>query len=342
MRSFSQVLLTTPASGPEVARANLSARQAKAAGLMTSGTCGLPSTISSKSVVLQRFLENRLRRKTALLGSTLFKMTWKQRTTPSGRAIFALRASVPRISVSVSIGQLSGWVTASARDWKDTPGMATVRPDGRSRIDQLPRQAQLASWGTPLAQQANGSPEAFLERKRKSIAKGSRMGIALSDLNMQAQANLSGWPTTTQTDAIRHPAFDHRAKNVTLNHAAVLAHYPTPQARDYFPAHTPEYIAAKKRQGHGMANLNDVVQQVTGPARLTASGEWLIGYHAETESGGQLNPAHSRRLMGLPPVWDACAPTETPSSRRKQSSSAGLSASLSRLSTAVSRLLRHG
>ena len=34
---------------------------------------------------------------------------------------------------------------------------------------------------------------------------------------------------------------------------------PTPQARDHFPAHSPEYIAAKRGQGHGMANLNDFV-----------------------------------------------------------------------------------
>ncbi len=34
--------------------------------------------------------------------------------------------------------------------------------------------------------------------------------------------------------------------------------WPTPQARDGFPAHSPEYVAEKKAQGHGMANLNDV------------------------------------------------------------------------------------
>ena len=43
---------------------------------------------------------------------------------------------------------LAGWATASARDWKDSAGMATeaVNPDGSSRVrlDQLPRQAQLA------------------------------------------------------------------------------------------------------------------------------------------------------------------------------------------------------
>jgi hypothetical protein len=48
---------------------------------------------------------------------------------------------------------LSGWATASSRDWKDTPGMATTgtNPDGstRQRTDQLPRQAAQAI-GTPM------------------------------------------------------------------------------------------------------------------------------------------------------------------------------------------------
>lgn len=34
---------------------------------------------------------------------------------------------------------------------------------------------------------------------------------------------------------------------------------PTPQARDFMPAHNPEYIKAKRAQGHGMSNLNDFV-----------------------------------------------------------------------------------
>jgi hypothetical protein len=44
----------------------------------------------------------------------------------------------------------SARVTPSSRDWKDSPGMATERPDGRSRIDQLPRQ-MAATWVTPQA-----------------------------------------------------------------------------------------------------------------------------------------------------------------------------------------------
>ncbi len=129
--------------------------------------------------------------------------------------------------------------------------------------------AVLAGWGTPACQddnQSRMSPEA-------TAREWDRPGASQSNLAKQA---------------------------------AVLASWATPCARDHFPAHTPEYIAEKKAQGHGMANLNDQVQMV-GPARLTARGELLTGSCAEMESGGQLNPAHSRWLMGLPPEWDDCA-----------------------------------
>lgn len=103
---------TTRVSGQEVAHANLSARQAKEKGLMTSGTYGRHSSGLLKNAILASLLANRLQAQTASLGSTLYKLTWKVRTTPLQVPIFALRASVLRTSGSDCIG----WPTPTTQE----------------------------------------------------------------------------------------------------------------------------------------------------------------------------------------------------------------------------------
>lgn len=174
-------------SGPDPVRVNLSPRQAKAAGLMTSGTYGPLGSTSSHSASLQSSLENRLRQVTSTLGSNLYKMTWKPWDTGSGRSRSRLRASALRTSET----EHTGWQTATvgnAMGSQSFEGLSPTgkTPDGRKVAVSLNHVASMAGWATPVAQQANGTPEQFLERKRKSIAKGNSMGVTISDLQMQA------------------------------------------------------------------------------------------------------------------------------------------------------------
>ena len=150
---------TTDRCGQEAVLVSLSARQAKEKGLLTSGTYGPRSTISSASAALQSALVSRLQAKTASLGSSLYKLTWKVRTTPSGRLIHAVRASALRISDKDYTGlELTPWVTPAARDWRDVGDLSKsqYRKDGKERKDTIPRQAALAGWPTLNARDWKG------------------------------------------------------------------------------------------------------------------------------------------------------------------------------------------
>ena len=173
-------------------RANLSARQAKALGLLTSGTYGPRSTISSDSAALRSFLASRLQAKTDLLGSTLYKLTWKERVTPAGQSIPALRASVRRTSDS----DCTGWPTPQTSD--STGGGQAKRAMGESRHgSNLNDFAMLAGWPTPVANDDNKTPEAHLAMKKRM---GERDG---SGANRTAITSLS---VLAKYVELKHPA----------------------------------------------------------------------------------------------------------------------------------------
>ncbi len=140
----------TNQSGQEVARASLSARLVKALGLMTSGTYGQHYSTSSASDALSWYLANRLRE--SMPGSILYKLTWKQWTTPLGLSRFRLRASVPRISEIERIG----WPTPAASDHSGGESASIAlrkmsgdrRPSGNTLHSSLRDFAHLAGWYT--------------------------------------------------------------------------------------------------------------------------------------------------------------------------------------------------
>ena len=201
-------------SGPEAVPASLSARQAKALGLLTSGTYGPPGIGSSASADLTRSLGSRLKDRLATAGSTLFRLTLKERATPSGRPIWALRASAHRTSDSAC----GSWPTTATRDWKSSA--SNLHGQNARPLNEV---ARLSHWAAPTANE---------KQRREDFQEGR-----------------------------------------ALNAAEALGPKPT-------------------------------------------------GSHVGTASGGQLNPEHSRWLMGLPPAWDACAVMATlyASPSRKRSS----------------------
>jgi hypothetical protein len=312
---------TTVLFGPDPALANLSARQAEEQGKLMSGTSGRTGTTSSASASLKQFLANKLQAKTASAGSTLYKLTWKQRDTPSQLKISALRASALRTSGSASGS--SGWPTPTANTYGRTGrqeqgaagkaeasrladadselGMAEAGNGNIGWYETIALAAQMAGWPTPQMRDFRSGGEDRVMR--------TRIRNNLNDFVL-----MTGWPTPMAGTPAQNGNNESGSNDSSRKTVALAAGWPTPAQTD----HKGGYEGGRIRNGKLSTDRLDVTAQLTGPARLTATGEMLTGCSAEMESGGQLNPAHSRWLMGYPPEWDDCAVTAMPSSRKSQ------------------------
>lgn len=136
-----------------------------------------------------------------------------------------------------------------------------------------------------------------------------------------SETGFTGWPTPKVTDANGAGNSSNRQGGMALNTCAQLSGWATPTTRDWKSGGSDLTNSLFRRCGKMRNDLLDYQAFLAGPARLTEYGEVLTGLAAETTSGGQLNPALSRWLMGLPQEWDDCAPTETLSMLRRQRSS---------------------
>ena len=296
MRYVNQDGLTVDLFGRVVAHANPSAPQATKKELPTSATFGPSGSISSASAALQLSLVSKLKQRLDTAGSTLFKLTWKEKATPAGRSVSLLRASALRTSASDS----TSWPTPQAIDGSGKGREGRLKKDGNRdpnalgsyRMD-LKDTVLLSGWPTPCTEMGTND---LNWKATDGRAKPNKMGWA---------ASLASWPTLQARDWKGASGRSLKGKETDLPMAANLASWPTTSTRDYKGG----YWGGRMRDGKISTDTLDVAAQL-------AFGRTVIGSSAETEKPGQLNPAHSRWLMGLPPEWDDCAPTVTPSSRK--------------------------
>lgn len=123
---------------------------------------------------------------------------------------------------------------------------------------------------------------------------------------------MAGWPTPLGSDSVKRGEVKPRKDGAAgaLPETAALAGWPTPVATDEKWRYSTT-SAAERRLASGKQMSLEAWALLTGPVRLTVTGEMLTGSAVRTESGGQLNPEHSRWLMAYPSVWCVCAVTAT-------------------------------
>ncbi len=305
---------TIDLSGLAPAPASLSPRRAQALGLMTSGTFGPPGIISSEAADLQSSLASRLRAQTDIYGSTLFKLTWKVQRTPAGRSFSLLRALAHRTADTES----STWPTPRAEDSESSGARLS-----RGVNDTLTAVSRLASWPTPRA--AEAGPDYAIKDRPDS-----------GGMSLQTTAALAGWATPLAHEArlgYQRRDTGKKGSQESLTTEVINAVGNRPHLS---PWPTPQVDSFRSRSGDrkGEMGLDQLARTIPTPP-LLASGSVPIGFTAETSAGGQLSPAHSRWLMGLPSTWDQAAPLKEKAVKKCSAATATQSSRKSRRNSSV-------
>lgn len=195
----------------------------------------------------------------------------------------------------VASGNANIWfdlVQADPKEWDTPSGLCRLRQ--RASVLRT-SENELIGWPTPTAASVTGAG-----------ATGRQGG-----LNIQTAVTLAGWQTPVANDATGS-THCYSGKNqdgspkvcLKLPGSVLLAGWPTPQVSNITNATTVQM------SGDGRETPNKIgwAASLCGPLRLTVFGEMRTGCFVEMANGVQLNPAHSRWLMGLPRAWDESSP----------------------------------
>lgn len=195
-----------------------------------------------------------------------------------------------------SPSEMALWVTASARDWKDSPAMALQRADGRPRTDQLPRQVAATLWATPTAS-ANKSIRTP-EGAKKEVARGKS-----PDLTAQTMAL---WPTPTSlAPAAAHYNGAGNSAGLVAIRGIALGLYPTPTTACASGGQTSR--SGKRKHEpllRGVALDIETKLWPTPQARETAGGEYADSAKARARmaSGHQVNLSDAIKALWPTPL----------------------------------------
>ena len=127
-------------------------------------------------------------------GSTLFKLTWKGRTTPLGRRYLQRRA----LALRTSANGCTSWPTPKLPKYSHDLAKFKREP-GRTTPTDLETAALLSGWNTPIANDAE------------------KRGVPVVGAGLAGSVHLTTWPTPTVEDS---QCAGSRKHSMTVNSAA--------------------------------------------------------------------------------------------------------------------------